>query len=282
MRHMPGPIVNDVVILGAIQAEIFAGQPNQQVLHQTLLAQYQAYATHHGDPFLVTPAQLPADVQARLKKKYKSRAHAFLYIVQIRKHLSPDLCPMCGSLASSTVDHYLPKDDFPEYSIFSLNLVPACNCNIARNNTFIGTVAGERPLHPYFDAVLSTRLISLLVIPNGNSYAQARLDLSVVVPAGHPQLAAITFHVDKVVRRTNILAFMEKKWERMLHAPDAFFDFAWQRGANKSQQDFNQLIAQLRLANDIKYQTPNNWFSIFFHGIEMDPAASNYIYTQIL
>lgn len=40
------------------------------------------------------------------------------------------LCALCGRTSASTIDHFLPKQWFPEYSIFHLNLIPCCDpCN---------------------------------------------------------------------------------------------------------------------------------------------------------
>lgn len=49
--------------------------------------------------------------------------------------LYPDIedfseCPLCGIGEPDTLDHYLPKDEFPEFSILSKNLIPVCGpCN---------------------------------------------------------------------------------------------------------------------------------------------------------
>ena len=39
-------------------------------------------------------------------------------------------CPYCGISPIDQTDHYLPKEDYSEYSVLSLNLVPSCGtCN---------------------------------------------------------------------------------------------------------------------------------------------------------
>lgn len=41
-----------------------------------------------------------------------------------------NLCPYCGIGIPSTFDHYIPKEKFPEYSVFVPNLIPCCSsCN---------------------------------------------------------------------------------------------------------------------------------------------------------
>ncbi|MFJ8578501.1 HNH endonuclease [Micromonospora sp. NPDC093277] len=61
-------------------------------------------------------------------------------------------CPMCGRGQVATLDHYLPKAHYPQFSIFSRNLIPACHrCNFKKGD-IIGKAAG-RFLHAYFDAL---------------------------------------------------------------------------------------------------------------------------------
>ncbi len=64
-----------------------------------------------------------------------------------------DICPLCNQRVVKTLDHYLPKADYPSLAVTPLNLVPACSdCNkdkLDRN----AASAAEQTLHPYFDAV---------------------------------------------------------------------------------------------------------------------------------
>jgi len=62
-------------------------------------------------------------------------------------------CPFCGGIGqTATLDHFLPKANFPLYSVLPSNLVPCCrDCNTGKSSSF-SAVVGEQPLHPYFDA----------------------------------------------------------------------------------------------------------------------------------
>lgn len=73
-------------------------------------------------------------------------------------------CQLCGIDSSSTLDHYLPKNDFPEYSVFSKNLVPCCNvCNINKGNKWIEN--GKRLfLNLYYDKILEKDFLSAKII----------------------------------------------------------------------------------------------------------------------
>jgi hypothetical protein len=61
-------------------------------------------------------------------------------------------CPLCGGVGHvKTLDHYLPKANFPLYSVMPANLVPCCkDCNSEKLNAF-SHVRNEQTLHPYFD-----------------------------------------------------------------------------------------------------------------------------------
>lgn len=62
-------------------------------------------------------------------------------------------CPLCSVQRVYTLDHYLSKADFPIYSIFPLNLIPACrDCNTEKLS-HIATNYAEETLHPYFDNI---------------------------------------------------------------------------------------------------------------------------------
>jgi hypothetical protein len=65
---------------------------------------------------------------------------------------SGGLCPFCGGLGQvHTLDHYLPKSNFPIYSVLPTNLIPCCrDCNTGKGNTF-GSQLNEQTLHPYLD-----------------------------------------------------------------------------------------------------------------------------------
>lgn len=62
-------------------------------------------------------------------------------------------CPYCGLDKPRTIDHYLPKDDFPEFSIYPLNLIPCCSyCNQKKSTTW--KEDGKRTfINLYFDKV---------------------------------------------------------------------------------------------------------------------------------
>lgn len=79
-----------------------------------------------------------------------------------------EICPVCGCNNVETVDHYLPKSKFPQYSIFVKNLVPACYlCNFGKNDTSPLT-RNEQPIHPYYDSHLLSEQWLFADVVRGN------------------------------------------------------------------------------------------------------------------
>lgn len=74
-------------------------------------------------------------------------------------------CPFCRISESSTLDHYLPKSIYPEFSIFPQNLIPCCGiCNTKKSNYIIDTDSKVRLfLHPYFDELPREQFLNLSV-----------------------------------------------------------------------------------------------------------------------
>ncbi|MEE4098637.1 hypothetical protein [Pseudomonas viridiflava] len=130
-------------------------------LHGTYTAiekAYNSYVATSGSPHLKAIA-LSTKQKNCLHKAYTNAAKKFGldWIPLLRSELLGS-CPMCGNSALGTVEHYLPKTPFPEFSVFSLNLVPSCSsCNQKRGSKHASGVAHQL-LHPIFDADMLRKL----------------------------------------------------------------------------------------------------------------------------
>jgi hypothetical protein len=71
------------------------------------------------------------------------------------KRISVARCPFCGISESSTLDHYLPKEQYPEFSVFPKNLVPSCAvCNTRKRDRILDEGTNVRMfLHPCYDVI---------------------------------------------------------------------------------------------------------------------------------
>ncbi|MFF9109034.1 HNH endonuclease [Streptomyces sp. NPDC014805] len=60
-------------------------------------------------------------------------------------------CPLCGRGIATTLDHQLPKSEYPLLAIIPANLVPACSACNQRKSSKAPVDASDMLLHPYFD-----------------------------------------------------------------------------------------------------------------------------------
>ncbi|NTF10609.1 HNH endonuclease [Agrobacterium rubi] len=127
---------------------------------------YSEYEKHKGDPWQLTPAAFTVTQKQNQQALFKSRSGGGP-IRRIRSTPNLKCCPMCGSPMTGTLDHYLPKEHYPEFSIFSKNLIPACPaCNSSvKKEIFKGSTSPERFLHPYYDTVADKAIWKVSVTP---------------------------------------------------------------------------------------------------------------------
>lgn len=101
------------------------------------------------------------------------------------------LCPFCGISSVRTLEHHLPKAQYPDFSITPYNLIPCCrDCNTEKRDGLIASPE-EQKLHPYFDTVMHIRwLYADIVIDSGDFIAVYRT----AAPVGQP--ASIKFKIE--------------------------------------------------------------------------------------
>jgi len=233
----------------------------QQHVH-TIKAAYQQYIAVRGDATMVNNVPLPAEINGYLRSLYASPPADIAYINDIREDSDADCCPMCGSFHSGTLDHLLPKMEYPVFAVFVRNLVPACKCNSKRSVLTIGPNAGERVLHPYFDDILRERLVKARFEDLG---AVPKITLEVFLDVGDPNLAAVRFHMQNVVMRTSILRYIRKSWMNTLRRPN--LTAADLRHAPATRQQLAEILTDELDRQDDVHGSKNNWRSVFIAGL---------------
>jgi hypothetical protein len=92
---------------------------------------------------------------------------------------SGDKCPLCTVNTVSTLDHHLPKAEYPILSVTPTNLIPACrDCQCAKMEGYPTTVT-EQTLHPYYDNIEGATWLTAIV----NQGTPASFTFGVTPPA---------------------------------------------------------------------------------------------------
>jgi hypothetical protein len=93
------------------------------------------------------------------------------------------LCPYCAIDTSSTFDHYLCRATFPEFSVLSDNLIPACSvCNTKKGNKELDG-GRRRFIHFYVDEIPDARWLHCQIVVTGDE-PEALFEVS--FPASFP------------------------------------------------------------------------------------------------
>lgn len=130
-----------------------------------------AYASYLGNlPSALPPALALTTAQSTaLRRNYDSTRRGGS-LSWLREELMTNVplgrCPYCDSAQATTLDHYLPLESYPEYSILSANLVPACfRCNNARG-LVLSNPNGTLLWHAYLDVLPSERVLFAELLPD--------------------------------------------------------------------------------------------------------------------
>jgi len=76
-------------------------------------------------------------------------------------------CVSCGIGDADQIDHYLPQEHFPEYSIMHKNLLPICGaCNEIKGDNIPGVTKDY--FHPMFDRLPDEQFISCQITYSAN------------------------------------------------------------------------------------------------------------------
>ncbi len=273
MKHLAPHVFDDVVALDLLEGS----RANIRFLMKNGLkdALAKLYCEYHG--IVAKPDDAKSKIKhlpltsAVLIAAYEDPPTAIEGLKSfVQEKLSPNVCPMCGSLKTGTADHYLPKSAFPEYSFYSWNLVPACDCNSMRGDTLVGVDPDEYVMHPFFQPLMSQRIISA-VFAFAPGSDDPNISIGKLYPAGLPA-AAVDFHISSIHARTTMLSWMTAEWGRLLDVPLSFLTWV-PRKAVITMLDLQERLEDVLYFADDKLATPNNWTSALLHGVLNSPEA---------
>tara|TARA_Y100000052_G_scaffold8201_4_gene8072 strand:+ start:58842 stop:59702 length:861 start_codon:yes stop_codon:yes gene_type:complete len=264
------PQVDD---LGELQhlanQETLGSYPALMNSYIVIKTQYEEYEKHEGDPWKLDPIPLDNNgdkLSQKIKGHYNQPPQGSLnFIPKTRYELPTLICLMCGGFGLGTLDHYLPKDIYPEFSLLSKNLVPACNCNSLRGTAHRGTATPQRVIHPYFDQFIGDQLYQAKF---DGAFESPRISI-VVIDENHPNFQTIKFHLENVILNDSTQGWFEKYWGQLLVRPERILKLVLPK-KRLTKATLSLALTDYKEAKDDEYDTPNNWFSMFYSGLIAD------------
>lgn len=250
----------------SILKTISANFPVIAALTPQIWSTYLAYYPAKGNPTAINPLILPiadaTNLAAVMKDCYASDRKrdglGWLFSYRLRHGYSH--CPMCGAAHPKSLDHFLPQDHYPEFAVFSLNLVPSCmSCNGHRSSTANQPNAALPMLHPFFDGEYLD--VEFLFATNSGTYEA-------------PNFSPLARHPDANIQ--------DRVAEHVRRSVDVDLFNTWLTGLLTEAQGIasrystDVLLTQEiehRLRDEVRLIGPNTWEAAFLRWIKADPNA---------
>lgn len=241
--------------------------------HYTMLApiqssiskSYRTYVINKASPMIV-PLPVTAEQKHAFELAYKGKLQsAGLDWITTIYFNGLSSCPFCGGDGARTIEHYLPQECYPEFSIYSLNLMPSCgSCNTKRNDA--NAHGAPIPLlHPFFDKKLldSVNLFTSITLSSGVPGFKLTYDRVLFKAA---EQVRIDHHIDTSV---DDIAFFNRTWASLE---------ALKRFSEKcaSVQEFRTSILNEHIYVCESTHDLNSWHHTLCKGLEKldDPTLS--------
>lgn len=129
-------------------------------IEQQVKERYDEYKVHYGSNTIeqLNQSDVGHEHKDVLLDLYSSNAviikHFRERFFQRNPQTYNNLCPYCSINEANTTDHILPKEQYPEYAIDTLNLIPACsNCNSLKGDNVVNDKGEKITINFYRDTL---------------------------------------------------------------------------------------------------------------------------------
>lgn len=224
----------------------------------------------------LTSAQKNNELYCNLYSLYDSTSEHCKTFKKLIKDISKTKCPYCSLDTPSHIDHYLPRSVFPEYSVFSLNLIFSCSiCNSGYKGDDYINAQGERLfINPYFDTFIETIPFLKCDIIINDSYPKFKFKIDNTLQVQYTyEYKIIKNHFDKLNLESRYLdQIVEEKFKRFKN-----------RYIDKKSMEFKTITLQ-QLKDNITFILDglddlniNNWEKVFWESLKTSDNCLNLI-----
>lgn len=172
----------------------------------------QAFLDAAGNPEVITIWDESVANPKPFLTLYNSpiEGHAHQIVLSAMREKKLQICPSCGEDGTPhTLDHYLPKAEFPHFSAIPANLSPMCD--ICQGHKLTDTLDKDDLrifIHPYFDQFVAKRVLRLVI---GKPYGAPHSFELVPMNGLKPDLEALLVrHVDGLRLQPRFVHFVKE------------------------------------------------------------------------
>ncbi|MEU2559220.1 HNH endonuclease signature motif containing protein [Streptomyces longispororuber] len=180
-------------------------------------------------------------------------------------------CPLCERAQICALDHFLPKNEFPEYAILADNLIPVCErCNRLKGDE-CDRVDGLLMFHAYFDEFPDTEIL----------LAEIHVDDTVSISYSLHRTEKIDdFTFGRVEKQFNILGLFDfYQMEAIAELTDQIdlYDEAY-----SSFGDSGVRSTLMALTRGAERKSMNHWKAALYRALSRNPEFCNGGYQKLL
>ncbi|MGE8180505.1 hypothetical protein [Pseudomonas mandelii] len=277
VAKIPLPVEDSLAVITRIINDRVRYRDFYERLRADWLRSAELYIEHRGDPvnvqalnllaFTATPEEATERKQS-LIGLYSAKEGQFHYdiLASLRRDHRLIICPSCGGpVVPGTLDHYLPKTTFPEFSVLLVNLTPMCNaCQEAKGASFLTENNQKKYLHSYFDEIIlpiySVHFSGNLMTP------EFSVLFNNLLPPAHLELARQHIAGTKIEER--FLSYCETKYIHILKTSEKL-----RRAGNSELLEFTVET----FLDNAELSSINCWEAIFYRSVLSSPVLINYL-----
>ena len=182
-----------------------------------------------------------------------------------------DFCPSCGEDGTpNTLDHYLPKKPYPEYSILSKNLFPMCDiCQGKKGVKTLNDDGNKIFIHPYFDDFVDNQIIELVISPPYN--APINFEIAAYSNLTIKEQNLVNRHITELNMHERYSIYFKNQYMRLLKIVSKLRD-----------KDANVIDAINNYHDMELMKSTNTWGHIFYSGVLANKDLLNYLTNENL
>lgn len=224
-----------------------------------------------------SPAIVPTWPAANAKKKsflnlYLSpkEGAAQRAVLDVLRDHDLTACPACGEAGRpNTLDHYLPKDDYPHFCITPHNLFPMCDACQKEKGTKTGDHIDARFfLHPYFDVFVAEQVLQLTIQA---PFTAPSFDLHPAPGLTAAQESLVARHIRELAIVPRYSRFFREQFRRLLRLISKMRD---------TRQDVRSSLELFR--TNAEASTLNSWEHVFYDAVLSNPNFLNFLENEEL
>lgn len=116
------------------------------------------------------------------------------------------MCPICGIRVSDQLDHYIPREKMPEFSLFTPNIIPICNkCNGKKLAKWLSPHGERLIFNAFYDDMPDKPICECDIDLDNNGLPQATIMVSSLLDKCNP----IDNRVLTTIEKLNLV----KRWQ---------------------------------------------------------------------